>query len=118
MTRAGRVAGITTPGSRGRLPPRGYTARRWALCGLYPSAGEFVWQFYAVGAYVWDQATGDRLHDRYSIDRARRRRDRRDDRLRLALRACVAMAELILGGGVAAFLLIYLIWALVRPEDL
>jgi len=28
------------------------------------------------------------------------------------------MAELILGGGVAAFLLIYLIWALVRPEDL
>jgi len=28
------------------------------------------------------------------------------------------MAELILGGAVAAFLLIYLIWALVRPEDL
>jgi len=28
------------------------------------------------------------------------------------------MAELILGGLVAAFLLIYLIWALVRPEDL
>ena len=64
------------------------------------------------------QATWDSLHDRFSVDRARRRRDRRDDRLRLALRACVAMAELILGGAVAAFLLIYLIWALVRPEDL
>ena len=27
------------------------------------------------------------------------------------------VADLILGGGVAAFLLIYLVWALVRPED-
>jgi K+-transporting ATPase KdpF subunit len=29
-----------------------------------------------------------------------------------------AMLELILGGGVAAALLLYLLWALVRPEDL
>jgi len=28
-----------------------------------------------------------------------------------------AVLDLILGGGVAAGLLIYLVWALVRPED-
>jgi len=28
------------------------------------------------------------------------------------------MLDLILGGGVSALLLIYLLWALVRPEDL
>ncbi|MFC3002682.1 K(+)-transporting ATPase subunit F [Falsiroseomonas tokyonensis] len=28
------------------------------------------------------------------------------------------MAELILGGAVAAGLLLYLLWALLRPEDL
>ncbi|MBL6458371.1 K(+)-transporting ATPase subunit F [Belnapia sp. T6] len=29
-----------------------------------------------------------------------------------------AVAELILGGAVAAGLLLYLLWALLRPEDL
>jgi K+-transporting ATPase KdpF subunit len=29
-----------------------------------------------------------------------------------------AMIELILGGAVAAALLLYLLWALLRPEDL
>jgi len=27
------------------------------------------------------------------------------------------MFELVLGGAVSAFLLVYLVWALVRPED-
>jgi K+-transporting ATPase KdpF subunit len=29
-----------------------------------------------------------------------------------------AMFDLILGGAVSAFLLVYLLWALIRPEDL
>jgi K+-transporting ATPase KdpF subunit len=28
-----------------------------------------------------------------------------------------AMLDLVLGGGVSLFLLLYLVWALVRPED-
>ncbi|MBI0534416.1 potassium-transporting ATPase subunit F [Roseomonas sp. KE2513] len=40
-------------------------------------------------------------------------------RLRARLRAgLTAMAELVLGGTVTAGLLLYLLWALLRPEDL
>jgi K+-transporting ATPase KdpF subunit len=37
--------------------------------------------------------------------------------MRGSARACEAMLDLIFAGAVAALLLIYLIWALVRPED-
>ncbi|MBU8540598.1 K(+)-transporting ATPase subunit F [Roseomonas tokyonensis] len=57
--------------------------------------------------------------DRYSPAGAWRRPVRPDGRLCIRLRAgLAAMAELILGGAVAAGLLLYLLWALLRPEDL
>ncbi|NGM21596.1 potassium-transporting ATPase subunit F [Roseomonas stagni] len=63
--------------------------------------------------------TGSLPDARPSPAGARRRPVRRDGRLCGGLRpGLTAMTELILGGIVVALLLPYLLWALLRPEDL
>ncbi|MGG5819232.1 potassium-transporting ATPase subunit F [Falsiroseomonas sp. HW251] len=58
-------------------------------------------------------------HARHSPAGAGRRPVRPDGGLRGGLRAGVtAVAELVLGGVVTAGLLLYLLWALLRPEGL
>ncbi|WP_198367212.1 K(+)-transporting ATPase subunit F [Roseomonas sp. KE0001] len=57
--------------------------------------------------------------DRSAPAGAGRRHPRPDGGLRCRLRTrLAAMSELLLAGIVAAGLLLYLVWALLRPEDL
>lgn len=69
----------------------------------------------AMRAFSRRKHTGD-PHARRCLSRARPRRLCRLLGLRAALRADVAMFDLVLGGIVTAFLLVYLVAAMVRPD--
>jgi K+-transporting ATPase KdpF subunit len=65
-----------------------------------------------IGGKNWESPVHGRFH-RFSFGH---RRHHVDAALRHFLRAHL-MLDFVLGGGVSAFLLIYLVWALIRPED-
>ncbi|MBY0332309.1 MAG: K(+)-transporting ATPase subunit F [Acetobacteraceae bacterium] len=98
----------------------GAAARHWSLRRLYAAAAEHAWRLCARRAHtVATFHDGRTHHARPSPACPRPWRLRFDGALRRRLRADLTpMLELILGGAVAAALLGYLLWALLRPESL
>ena len=85
-----------------------------SLCG----ARELAWSFYAQAGYLSGSITGGH-HARHPAAWPGGRILRAAGRLCRRLRPGVkAMLELVMGGATAAGLLAYLLWALLRPEEL